>query len=51
MQESESYPIQHVTVAVSNLFQKQHSKKQKKPTKRLNSTIGSTVKAALLIIY
>ena len=46
MQESVSDAIQHTAFAVNNLFQKQHSNVIK-PTKRLKSTIESTVKLYL----
>lgn len=46
-QEGVSYAVQNVAFAVKNLFQQQHSTVTK-PTKRLKSTINTTVKAVSL---
>ena len=50
IQESESEATQHVVFAATDIFQQQYSKVIK-PTKRLKSTIKSTVKVASLFIY
>ena len=50
IQENVSHAIQHIAFAVKNLFAQHHSEVIK-PTKRLKSTIESTVKAASLFIH